>query len=193
MVPRWVRGNESAEIALPPRHTLAILGLGGSVATPPEGIEADVVVVGSFDELRTARWRGQRPHRVVQRALHDLQRHRELPDRWCSCRLATRRRGTLCTRRGSDGASNPAYGSLQYGQGAPPIPAASVSAEDADRIARLRARGVTVRVRLSMEARTEADVESANVVGEIRGRELPQEDRTARRSSRLVGCWGRRF
>jgi carboxypeptidase Q len=37
------------------------------------------------------------------------------------------------------------------------------------------ARGLTVRVRLKMEARTEADTPSANVVGEIRGRLRPQE------------------
>ena len=52
MVPRWVRGEESAEIVDPPRHTLAVLGLGGTAATPPEGIEADVLTVTSFDDLR---------------------------------------------------------------------------------------------------------------------------------------------
>src|SRR5688500_14949213 len=52
MVPRWVRGRESAEILDPPRHQVAILGLGGTVATPPGGLEADVLTVASFDELR---------------------------------------------------------------------------------------------------------------------------------------------
>src|ERR1044071_4235797 len=51
MVPTWVRGRESAEIIDPPRHTMTILGLGGSAATPPGGIEADVGVAASFDEL----------------------------------------------------------------------------------------------------------------------------------------------
>src|SRR5215471_17481226 len=45
MVPHWVRGRESAEIVDPPRHSITILGLGGTVATPPAGIEGDVMVV----------------------------------------------------------------------------------------------------------------------------------------------------
>ena len=53
MVPRWVRGHESAEIIDPPRHPIEILGLGGTVATPPGGIEAEVLPVTSFDDLRT--------------------------------------------------------------------------------------------------------------------------------------------
>ena len=52
MVPRWVRGVESAEIVDPPRHPIAMLGLGGTVATPPGGIEAEVVVVSNFEDLR---------------------------------------------------------------------------------------------------------------------------------------------
>ena len=52
MVPKWVRGAESAEIVEPPRHPMAMLGLGGTVATPPGGIEAEVVLVTSFDDLQ---------------------------------------------------------------------------------------------------------------------------------------------
>src|SRR5262245_52834968 len=50
-VPHWVRGNESAEIVTPVRRSIAMLGLGRSIATPKEGITAPVVVVGNFDEL----------------------------------------------------------------------------------------------------------------------------------------------
>ena len=63
MVPRWVRGVESAEIVEPPRHSVVMLGLGGTVATPPGGLEADVVVVTSFDDLREKR--AQVPGRIV--------------------------------------------------------------------------------------------------------------------------------
>src|SRR5690349_5162169 len=51
MVPKWVRGNESLEITNPPLHNVPMLGLGGSIATPAAGIEAEVIVVSNGDEL----------------------------------------------------------------------------------------------------------------------------------------------
>src|SRR5262245_7957847 len=51
MVPRWVRGAESATIIDPPEHPISMLGLGNSVGTPPAGIEADVLVIKTFEEL----------------------------------------------------------------------------------------------------------------------------------------------
>ena len=51
MVPKWVRGNESAHMVSPWKKELHMLGLGGSIGTAPEGITADVMVVSSFDEL----------------------------------------------------------------------------------------------------------------------------------------------
>jgi len=76
---------------------------------------------------------------------------------------------------GPTGLRTPHTGSTVYDEKAPRIPAAAISAEDADRFQRLQARGTRIRVRLSMEARFEPDAQSYNVVAELRGRELPNE------------------
>jgi carboxypeptidase Q len=55
------------------------------------------------------------------------------------------------------------------------IPAAAVAIEDAAMIRRLLARGERVRVRLEMGARTLPDTISHNVIGELRGRDKPDE------------------
>src|SRR5437868_5597467 len=54
-VPHWVRGRESLEITGPVPQPLVMLGLGNSVGTPEEGIEAELLVVRSFEELDAAR------------------------------------------------------------------------------------------------------------------------------------------
>jgi Zn-dependent M28 family amino/carboxypeptidase len=55
------------------------------------------------------------------------------------------------------------------------IPAAAVTVEDAEWMARLIAGGQEVKVELSMEAKMLPDAESFDLVAEIRGREQPDE------------------
>ena len=175
MVPKWTRGRESAEIVDPPRHPLTILGLGGTVATPPGGLEADVLVVESFNELRM--------HAADAKGKIVLfnQPFTNYADT-VSYRTGSARAGAqagavavLVRSVGPVGLRTPHTGSVQYQADLPAIPAASVSGEDANRIARLTARGRKVRVHLLLEGHSEGDAESANVVAEIRGREKPDE------------------
>ena len=175
MVPHWVRGREAAEIVDPPRHTITILGLGGSVATPPAGIEADVMVAESFNELRTRAADARGKIVLFNEAFTNYAD--TVTYRTGSARAAAQVGAVAVLVRsvGPVGLRTPHTGSVNYQSDVPPIPAAAVTGEDANRIARLIARGHKVRVHLTLEEHVEPDAESANVVGEIRGREKPDE------------------
>ena len=175
MVPRWVRGREHAEIVEPMRLELPILGLGGSVATPPGAIEADVLIVRSFDELRARG--GAVKGRIVLFNVPFTTYGETVAYRTGGARAASELGAVAVLVRavGPIGLRTLHTGAVEYGDGVPSIPAAAISVEDTNRIVRLAARGQTVRVRLMMQGRFEDDAPSANVVGEIRGRERPDE------------------
>ena len=175
MVPRWVRGAESATILDPPEHPIAILGLGGSVATPPAGIEADVIVVKSFDELAQRAPDAKGKIVLFNAPYVSYGQTNQYRTGGPSAAARVGAVAALVRAIGPTGLRTPHTGSTNYAEGVEKIPAAAVSAEDAERMQRIVDRGRRVRVRLKMEAHYEADVESANVVGEIRGRELPDE------------------
>jgi len=175
MVPKWVRGAESADIVEPAHHSIVMLGLGGSVATPPEGIEAELVVVHSFEELdaNAARARGAIVlFNVPFTTYGETVRFRSSGASRAAHHGA---RAALVRSIGPAGLRLPHTGALQYSADAPKIQAAAITAEDADRLQRIADRGARIVVRLKMEAHFEGDVESANVVGEIRGRDQPDE------------------
>jgi carboxypeptidase Q len=181
MVPRWVRGEERLEIVTPGPRPLPLLGLGGSVATPPTGVEADLLVVDSFETLerRAAEARG----RIVLFDVPYTGYGETVAYRVGGPSRAARAGAVAALVRavGPVGLRTPHTGALGYAPGAPRIPAASIPAEDAAMFARLQRRGVPVRLRLTMQAATHPDVPSANVVAELRGRERPDE-------VVLVGC-----
>ena len=159
----------------PSQHALPMLGLGGSVGTPPEGLEADVLVVRTFDELnqRVAEVKGKIVlFNAVYTSYGQTNAYRT------SGASAAARHGavaSLVRSIGPTGLRTPHTGNQTYAEGAPRIPTAAITAEDAERLQRLADRGERIRVRLRMDAHMDTDVESFNVVGEIRGSELPDE------------------
>jgi carboxypeptidase Q len=177
MVPHWVRGEESARLVAPREAELALLGLGRSVGTPPDGIVADVVVVRDFAQL-AALPADSLAGKIVLYDAPFTNYGETVEYRWSGANEAARRGARACLIRsvGKRSLGNPHTGAMApYEEGLPRIPAAALSIEDAAMIARLAAAGHTTRVHLTMGARMLPDVESHNVIGEIPGRERPEE------------------
>ena len=174
-VPHWVRGNENASITEPVNKPLSILGLGGSIATPKKGITAQVVPVQSFEELEK-KGRAVEGRIVLLNAAYEGY-GRTVTYRTTGASRAARLGAVAMLVRSITPISlqTPHTGALEYAPDIPKIPAAAVTLEDATLIQRLTDAGNAVTVHLEMEARTLPDVESANVIGEIPGREKPEE------------------
>lgn len=176
MVPHWVRGEESLTMVAPVTRPLVLLGLGGSIATPKEGITADVVPVGSFEELEKLgadRVKGK----IVLYNVPFAGYGRTVRYRVEGASRAARLGAVAALVRSITPVSlqSAHTGQMLYAPDVAKIPTAAVTIEGATMIQRLTDSGATVRVHLEMNAQTLPDAPSANVIGEIRGSEKPDE------------------
>jgi len=183
MVPHWVRGAESAELIAPVARPIALLGLGGSGPTPRKGLVGDVVVVRDFAELERL---GDKVKGKIVLFNHAMPPHSEEKGSGYGEAVAYRTAGparaaalgaraALIRSLTARSLRSPHTGATRFADKQKPIPAAAISLEDADLIAELAGSGEPVRLKLSMGARLLPDAASANVVGELRGREKPDE------------------
>jgi carboxypeptidase Q len=175
MVPQWIRGDESLEILEPFANRVPILGLGGSVSTRSEGVSGELMVVKSFDEL-TARKDEARGRIVLFNVMYtnygETVRYRS---GGASAAAKVGAVAALVRAVGLPGMRTPHTGGMRYEDGAPKIPTAAIPTEDADRFDRMAKRGQRIVLRLKMDARFLDDAPSANLVGELRGTEKPDE------------------
>jgi carboxypeptidase Q len=182
-VPHWVRGAQESHILAPNPRELPVLTLGGSVATPPGGLTAEVIVISSFQELeaRKAEVKGKIvlfDHPMSKQGNQGLAYGEAIGYRTMGAAraapfgavavlvrsLTSRSLGTLHT------------GSIRYPDPKiPKIPGAAVAVEDAELLHRLLNRGDKVRIHLALSPQTLPDASSANVTAEIAGRELPDQ------------------
>ncbi|KAM7124062.1 carboxypeptidase Q isoform 1-T4 [Ciconia maguari] len=174
-VPHWERGEEFAMMLEPRNHSIAILGLGSSVATPPEGITAEVIVVASFDEL----------HKRAQEAKGKIVVYNE-PFINYGKTVRYRSQGAVEAAKVGAVASlirsiasfsihSPHTGWQNYQPDVPRIPTACISVEDAEMMSRMSLRGTKIVVHLKMGAKTYPDSPSFNTVAEIVGSKYPEQ------------------
>ena len=166
-----------------------MLGLGNSVGTPAEGVEGEVLVVRSFRGARRRRRTRAREDRPLQRAVHQLRRDGAVPRRRAVARgVRSARWRCWFAPLGPPGLRTPHTGALRYADGQPQIPGrGDHRRRRRPAAAHAGSRHARYACRLKMEAQFLPDADSANVVGEIRGRERPDEVVVDRRPLRLVG------
>lgn len=181
-VPHWERGAESGEITAPYPQPVVLAALGGSVGTPEAGITAPVIEVAGLDALA-----GIDPATVKGKIVFFNTRMERTKDgsgygRAVGVRGAGASRAAklgavavLIRSIGTDNNRTPHTGAMRYEEGVERIPAAALSNPDADLLAAQVATGKPVTFRLKLGARYFPDAESANVIGEIPGREKPEE------------------
>ncbi len=190
-VPHWVRGIETAELVEFPgsvpnvTQKIIVTALGGSIATPPEGMTADVVAVENFDQLaaldksavsgKIVLFNRKFDQRMAKAGFADEAYDNAIGYRVMSAIRASEMGAVASIVRSVGGADYrlPHTGSVIYGQ-APRIPAGAVTAEDADLISTLAKQG-RVRLHLTLTPQTLPDVPSFNVIADLKGTEHPEQ------------------
>lgn len=181
-VPRWVRGEAAVELLSPWPQPLVAVSLGGSVGTPGEGVEAEVVGVlnvAALEKLPSEAVRGKivfLTQRMVRTS--DGSGYGEVVPNRTRGAVEAARKGARAVVLRSTGTSEARFahtGAMRYEAGVERIPAFALAHADADLLEAALGTGQPVRLKVRSSAREEGEVESANVLGEVRGRERPEE------------------
>ena len=186
MVPKWVRGNVEEAFILHPdgkREKVKIAALGGSIATPNKGITAGVVEVKSFEELRSLGAAAKGKIVFFNRPMD-----RTLMTTFAGYSGAVNQRGRGAVEAAYAGGvaalvrsmttrldDVPHTGGMGYADTVAKVPTAAVSTVGAERLSTLLKEGKNIRLYIKLSAQSYPDVESANVLGELRGTERPEE------------------
>ncbi len=192
MVPHWVRGEERAELvsyagqALGTTQKIVLCALGESVATPAEGLTAETISVKNFEELKAIP--DEKVHGKIVLFTYAFDKQMAAQGRSGDAygqaveyrsegpSAAARKGAVACLIRSVGGADYriPHTGLTQYADDAPKIPAGAVTAEDSDLVAALEQDG-PVKMHLVLTPQTLPEVESASVVGDLKGSEHPEQ------------------
>jgi carboxypeptidase Q len=191
-VPHWVRGVETGELTTWPGQAagttqkIVLTALGGSVATPAEGITAEVVVVDNWNQLHAL------PAGAVKGKIllfnhpfdkelaatgHGLEAYGNSVVYRAVGPIAGAAVGAAAVLVRSVGGADfrlPHTGQTEYAPDTPKIPAAAVTAEDAELLKVLASQG-PVTMHLTLTPQTLPDAESYNVIADWKGSEHPEQ------------------
>lgn len=182
-VRNWSRGLAEARVTAPFEQKLVVTALGGSVATPEDGLDAEVVMVSSLEELQT-RTAEEIKDKVV---FINKRMERDRAGRGYGPVVVGRAKGAVEAAKlgakavvirsvGTDPRSRFAHtGAMQYSDKVKKIPAGALSNSDADTLEYMFNQEKPVTISLNVQAKEHGWQTSYNVIGEITGTEKPDE------------------
>lgn len=184
-IPHWTRGNiEKAEIiSKRNKRPISICALGGSVATAADGITARVIEVHSLEEVRSLGALAKGKIVFYNRPFDNT-----IVNTFEAYGKAVDQRGRGAVEAAQVGAigvlvrsmtnaidRNPHTGAMRVYDSIPKIPAAAISTVDAEVLSAALKNDASLVVHMTLNCKTMPDVPSYNVIGEIRGKEFPDE------------------
>jgi Zn-dependent M28 family amino/carboxypeptidase len=171
----WQRNLEQAEIISPFPQKLIITALGGSVATPANGLTGEIVIFPTLQALKDAPMEGLEDKIVFvdefMTRTQDGSGYGVAVQKRSGAANEAGKRGAaaaLIRSVGTDHHRFPHTGQMSYEKGLPKIPIAALSAPDADQLGRAVLLG-KVEVKLIIDVETKGKRQSGNVIGEIPG------------------------
>src|SRR5271170_2337169 len=178
----WTRGTAQAELLTPIRRPLHVDAMGWTGSTPAGGAEGELVAVNMFDldgEIKSiSRLNGKVAVVVMHGAptMSGIQMFARFGD----FLKAASKAGVIAVIGGQGGGKSAGMNLTHTGilgfDADFAVPVVSMTAEDQGQLERYLERGLTPRLRFNVQNTfTNGPVESANVVGEIRGREKPEQ------------------
>jgi len=187
IVPHWERGNIQEAVVLnfenKPLRRLNILALGGSIGTTSKGLIANVIEVSSFEELKERKEEVQGKIVFFSRPIDQA-----ILNTFTGYGGAARQRvygaieaakyggvGVIVRSLTTQYDNVPHTGSMHYADSLPKIPAASVGYLDADFLSEVLKGDPNIKIKLTLDCVTLPNVQSYNVIGEIKGKEYPDE------------------
>lgn len=179
--PSWTRGEESAELVAPYPMKLGVVGLGRTIPTPPEGVEADVALFKTFAELMAAPESAVKGKIVV--ITQPMARTQDASG-YGAAGISRRAGPTEAAKRGAvavlirsistSDSTVPHTGVTAFGDGVSTVPSAAIGVPEAEQLERLAKKG-PLRIKLKLASTTNPNAVAWNISGEIKGSEKPDE------------------
>lgn len=178
----WQRGNASLSVSAPFHQNLVVTALGGSIGTPFDGINAQVVMFDSLEQLKQAD-AAQVKDKIV---FINKSMGKDKLGTFYGSVVGARAQGAVeAAKLGakaiiirSVGTSINRFahtGIMRYNDDVTRIPAAAVSVPDAMQLAKMLSRQPELTLQLQMQNKLPGEVTSHNVIAEITGSKYPDE------------------